>query len=165
MCYEQSLIINTHHELYLYQVEKKNMSVFNEDMITGIYFPISTYQKYKEEVKRLGDEYEKTRDPTIIHKFNGSAYVDGKIYVTFRNRKIESAWHNGKVLPHCATQRKNLFDVKFSINDIMTFNDLLDKHKNVMVALDYGSDGCVWSQHVKMFVDDREVGDFSIYGD
>jgi hypothetical protein len=141
------------------------MSVFSEEIITGIYFPISTYQKYKQEVKRLGDEYEKTRDPTIIHKYNGTAFVDSKIHVTFTNGKIDSAWHNGKLLPLCSTRRKNLSDIKFSINDIVTFNELLDKHKNIVVSLNYCHDGWVWNQSVKMFVDDREVGDFSIFGD
>lgn len=113
----------------------------------------------------IGEEFEKTRDPNVIHKFLGATYVDRKIHVTFRNEKVDHAKHNNKILEGCALQRKDLRDVKFSINDIDKFNDMLFEFKNVVVTLEFGGDGCVWSQNVKMWANNKEVGDFSIYGD
>jgi hypothetical protein len=66
--------------------------------MSAIFLTAEQARKYNEEIDRLAVAFERTRDPTVLHKFLPAAFVDQTIQVCFRNGIVGECAHAGKSL-------------------------------------------------------------------
>lgn len=130
----------------------------------SIYLTKEQYSKYQAEISCLAKEYDKTRDPKVIHKFTAAAFVDRAVHVKFVNKQPVSATHNGKNLGPVSLTQNNVSDYRFEISKQTEFNSFKESHPNFTLKVHYVSDGCVSAFVAKAYdFNGNELADFTNY--
>ena len=132
----------------------------------SIYLTKEQYTNYQTEISRLAKEYDKTRDPKVVHKFTAAAFVDRTVHVKFVNKQPVYAVHNNVNLGPVSITQNNVSDYRFAISKQTEFNSFKESYPNFTLRVHYVSDGCVSAFVAKAYdFNGNELADFTDYND
>jgi hypothetical protein len=130
----------------------------------SIYLTKLQYDDYNNEVSRLAVEYDKMRDPTVVHKFTAIAFVDRTVHVKFMNGQPVCAVHNNKNLGPVSLSHNAVSDYCFEISKQKEFNSFKESHPHFTLEVKYVNDGCVSGFVAKAYdMNHNELADFTDY--
>jgi hypothetical protein len=108
---------------------------------------------------------EAKRDPKVVYAFKAAAFVTQKILVWFQGGLPESVLFNGHMIASRGAVSFNQIgedDAVFSF-DTYKFNEYVALHKDFILEVDQGNDGCVTWHVAKVHGTLSDEYDFSIF--
>ncbi|AYV75786.1 MAG: hypothetical protein Terrestrivirus3_55 [Terrestrivirus sp.] len=130
----------------------------------SIYLTKEQSNSYNNEVSHLAIEYDKTRDPNVVHKFTAAAFVDRTVHVKFMNGQPVCAVHNNKNLGPVSLSQNTASDYCFEISKQTEFNSFRESHPYFTLEVKYVNDGCVSAFVAKAYdANHNELADFTDY--